>query len=344
MINYSRRNWILGATAVGLSPIIKSHAKDNNGYVIKLPTVVSYELNLPSLISYANGYYEREGIIIKDFVLGSGGVQRSGVIAKEYDIGLFGIVNVALARKAGSPWKAVMDVYDREIFSVIVRTDLRDEVRTVGDLRNRTVGFSSPGASAWYVGNAYLKHDGLDPQRDLKYIPLGGNPSVIMSALKTKKVDAFISWEPTTTMAINQGIAFPVLPIWEEAVHKKYLASENASSMLVITREDVIKEKPVLVTGFVNATKLGLEFIHNSSEQEIANVVLQNSVTSQQFKGLSETDILGMLTKLKPGYSKTGCLSRRGFEVEMRLAQSSGVIETPLTFTDYADASFAGAC
>src|SRR5690348_7312061 len=129
-----------------------AHAQDIK-YKLKLPTVVSFELNLPSLIAYANGYFKDEGIEITDFVLGSGGIQRTAVIAKEYDFGLFGFIHVPIARNAGSPWKAVLSLHDREIFGLVVRNELKSKVRKVSDLRGLKVGFSSPGAAAWYVGS-----------------------------------------------------------------------------------------------------------------------------------------------------------------------------------------------
>src|SRR6476620_5733740 len=81
-------------------------------YSIKLPGVISYELNLPSLVAYANGSLAKEGIEVTDFVTGSGGTLRSAMIAKEFDVGLFGFVHVPIARIGGSLWKAVLSTHD----------------------------------------------------------------------------------------------------------------------------------------------------------------------------------------------------------------------------------------
>src|SRR5579862_9775811 len=233
-------------------------------YKIQLPTVVSYELNLPSLVAYAKGYFTEEGVEVTDFVLGSGGTQRAAVIAKEYDVGLFGFVHVPIARIAGSPWKALLSTHDLEIFSLVVRNELKDKVKTVADLKGMKVGFSTPGASSWYLGSLFLKKAGLDPERDLEYISLGGDPGVIYTSLKTGKVDAFIAWEPTTTRVIEDGVAFPLIQIWDPEEHKKWIG-EKALSMALITREDVIKAKPDIVRLVVNAHKKALAFIRNSS-------------------------------------------------------------------------------
>lgn len=319
-----------------------ANARAQAPYKLQIPTVVSYELNLPSLVAYAKGYFTEEGIEVTDFVLGSGGTQRAAVIAKEFDIGLFGFVHVPIARIAGSPWKALLSTHDLEIFSLVVRNELKDKVKTVADLKGMKVGFSTPGASSWYLGSLFLKKAGLDPEKDLEYISLGGDPGVIYTSLKTGKVDAFSAWEPTTTRVIEEGVAFPLIRIWDPKEHGKWVG-EKALSMALITREDVIKAKPDMVRRVVNAHKKALAFIRSSSAADIADAVLKNPKTAEQFKGLSQSLVIKVLDRIKPGFGD-GCLSRSGFEVEMKLAVEYKLVKRPLTFEEFADTSFAGAC
>jgi NitT/TauT family transport system substrate-binding protein len=311
-------------------------------YKIRIPTVVSYELNLPALVAYAKGYFTEQGVEVTDFVLGSGGTQRAALIARELDIGLFGFVHVPIARIAGSPWKAVLATHDREIFSLVVRSELKDKVKTVADLKGLKVGFSTPGASSWYLGSLFLKNAGLDPERDVQYISLGGNPGVIYTSLKTGKVDAFVSWEPTTTRVIAEGVAYPLVRIWDPQDHKR-LIGDKALSMALVTREDVIREKRDLVRRVVDAHKKGLEFIAKSSAFEIADVVLKNEKTAEQFKGLDRSLTVEIINRIKPGFGN-GCISRSGFETEMKLATEYKVVKRAITFDEFVDTSFAGAC
>lgn len=338
----SLARWLgISALVIGLMAV-HGLAWGQAPYKIKIPTVVSYELNLPSLVAHAKGYFAEEGVEITDFVLGSGGTQRAAVIAREFDIGLFGFVHVPIARIAGSPWKAVLSTHDLEIFSLVVRNELRGKVNEVADLKGRKVGFSTPGASSWYMGSLFLKKAGLDPEKDLEYVSLGGDPGVIYTSLKTGKVDAFSAWEPTTTRVIEDGVAFPLVRIWDPQEHKKWIG-EKALSMMVITREDVIKAKPDMVRRVVNAHKKGLAFIRSQSAAEIADVVLKNRKTAEQFKGLSQPAVVKMLDRIKPGFGD-GCLSRSGFDVEMKLAVEYKLVKRAITFEEFADTSFAGVC
>lgn len=317
-------------------------ARTEPRYRLKLPMVISYELNLPALVAYANGYFAEEGVEVTDFVTGSGGTLRTAMIAKEFDLGLFAFVHVPIARLGGSPWKAVLSTHDQEIFSLVVRSELKDKVKRIEDLRGLKVGFSTPGAGSWYMGSVYLKKAGLDPERDVQYISLGGDPGVIYTALKTGRVDAFSAWEPTTTRVIEEGVAYPLVRIWDPQEHRKWVGPK-ALALVLATREDVIKEKPDLVRRMVNAHKRGLAFIRARSAAEVAETVLGNPKTAELFKGLDRGLVVKILDRIKPGFGD-GCLSRSGFQVEMDLAVEYKLVKQPITFEEFADTTFAGAC
>lgn len=311
-------------------------------YKLELPGVISYELNLPSLVAYAKGYFAQEGIDLTNFVTGSGGTLRAGMITRQWDFGLFGFIHVPLARLAGSPWKAILSCHDLEIFSLVVRRELEAQVKAVPDLRGRRVGFSTPGAASWYMGEFFLRKAGLDPDKDVQYVSLGGDPGVIYTALKTGKVDAFIAWEPTTTRVIAEGVAFALIPIWKPEVHTEWIG-KKALSMVLVTREDVIARNPGIVRRVVRAHQMALEFIRQHSPEEIADVVAMSPKTEAMFKGLEQGLVIEMFRRIKPGFG-TGCLSRSGFEVEMGIAVDYRLVKRPLTFEQFADPRFAGAC
>lgn len=310
---------------------------------VKLPTVVSYELNLPTLVAFAKDLFGEENIEIEDFVIGSGGTTRAAVIAKEFDFGLFAFVHVPIARLAGSPWKAIAQTHDREIFSLIVRSQLKDQVKTPADLRGKKIGFTTPGAGAWAFAQIFAKQAGLDPEKDVELVSLGGDIAVHFTALVSGRVDALSAWEPTTTRAIEQGVGFPLVAIYDPAVHRKVVGADKAAAMLLVTREDVIQAKPDLVRRMVNAHKKGLEFIRKNSAAAIADVVLGNAKTAEQFKGLDRPLVVKIVDRLKGGYGD-GCISKAGFEAELKLSLDFKLVKGPITFQDFAATTWAGQC
>src|SRR5712691_12605498 len=102
---------------------------------VTLTGINSTELNLPTLVAIARDYFGAENIELGEFVIGSSGTLRQGMIAKQYDFGLYAFVHVPIARLAGSPFKSIIELHDQEIFGLVVRTQLTDQVKAVKDLR-----------------------------------------------------------------------------------------------------------------------------------------------------------------------------------------------------------------
>ena len=326
-------------TLAACAPGVAHPSKDK----LKLPGVLGYELNLPSLVAVAKDYFGEQNIEIEDFVLGSGATVRNAVIAREYDFGLFAFVHVPVARLAGSQWKMLVNMHDREAFSLVVRNDLKDSVKSVTDLRGKRVGYSTPGSGSWALGTAFLKKAGLDPERDLELVSLGGDASVLYTALQSGKVDAMISWEPTTSRSIAAGVAYPLISIWQDEDHRQWVGADEVLGFGLVTREDVIQSKPDLVARMVRAELNGLNFIRSNSAEAIADAVLGNPLTRQQFDGLERPLVVDIINRIKPGFG-TGCLSRSGFQVEMDLAVQYQVVNKAITFDEFADPQWAGEC
>lgn len=310
---------------------------------VKLPTTISTELNLASLVAYAKGYFGEENIEVTDIVVGSSSTLRAAMIAKEYDFGLFAFVHDPIARLAGSPWKAVVGTYDREIFSLLVRKDLQTKVKAVADLKGMKVGVTGAGSGSWAMANVYLRKAGLDPTRDAELVTLGGDPGVIFIALQTGKVDAIAGWEPITSRVLETGAGFALAPIYDPAVHKQYVGSDRALGFALMTREDVIASKKDLVQRMANAHKKALAFIRASTPAGLADLVLGNAKTAEQFSGLDKATVTKLIERIKPGYGD-GCLSRSGFKAEMDLAVTYQLVKQAISFEEFGDASFAGAC
>lgn len=310
---------------------------------VKLPSVVSTELNLASLVAYAKDYFGEENIELTDFVLGSSSTLRAAVIAKEYDFGLFAFVHDPIARLAGSPWKAVVATYDREIFSLLVRTPLKDKVKSVGDLKGMNVGVTGAGSGSWAMANVYLKKAGLTPDKDVSLVNLGGDPSVIYTALQSGKVDAISSWEPITSRVLETGAGFALVSIWDPKAHQEWVGSDHALGFALMTREDVIAAKPDLVKRMVAAHQKALAFIRSSTADTLADTILKNAKTAEQFAGLERPIVVKLIERIKTGYG-TGCLSKSGFEVEMNIAVTYQLVKQPISFSDFGDSRFASEC
>jgi NitT/TauT family transport system substrate-binding protein len=310
---------------------------------VTLTGINSTELNLPTLVAIAKDYFGEENIELGEFVIGSSGTLRQAMIAKQYDFGLYAFVHIPIARLAGSPFKSVIELHDQEIFGLVVRTQLRDQVKTVKDLRGRKIGFTTPGSGTWALGNVYLKKAGLDPEKDAELVSLGGDNAVFYTALQSGRVDAIVSFEPIAERVIADNVGYFLLDIYAPGQHRDQIGSDKAAALHLVTREDVIASKPDLVKRMVNVQKKGLDFIRASSASAIAELIMGNPTSAAQFQGFDRALVTKVIDHIKTGFG-TGCISKAGFDTELKISTDYKLVSGPITFEQFADTSFAGGC
>ena len=310
---------------------------------VTLTGINSTELNLPTLVAIAKDYFGEENIELGEFVIGSSGTLRQAMIAKQYDFGLYAFVHIPIARLAGSPFKSVIELHDQEIFGLVVRTQLKDQVKTVKDLRGRKIGFTTPGSGTWALGNVYLKKAGLDPEKDAELVSLGGDNAVFYTALQSGRVDAIVSFEPIAERVIADNVGYFLLDIYASGQHRDQLGSDKAAALHLVTREDVIASKPDLVKRMVNVQKKGLDFIRANSASAIADLIMGNPTSAAQFQGFDRSLVTKVIDHIKSGFG-TGCISKAGFDTELKISTDYKLVSGPITFEQFADTSFAGGC
>ncbi len=310
---------------------------------VTLTGINSTELNLPTLVAIAKGYFGDENIELAEFVIGSSGTLRQAMVAKQYDFGLYAFVHIPIARLAGSPFKAVIQLHDQEIFGFLVRVQLKDQVKTVKDLRGKKIGFTTPGSGSWALGNVYLKKAGLDPDKDVELVSLGGDNAVFYTALQSGRVDAIVSFEPFAQKVVADGVGSFLLDPYQAGVHKEWVGTDKADALFLVTREDVIAAKPDLVKRMANVQKKGLDFIRANSASAVADVVMGNPTSAAQFQGYDKALVTKVIEHIKSGFG-SGCVSRTGFDTEMKISLDYKLVNSAITYEQFADTTFAGAC
>jgi NitT/TauT family transport system substrate-binding protein len=86
-----------------------------------------------------------------------------------------------------------------------VAVDAEGPIKSVKDLKGKTLGVFSLATGGIAYLNSYLRANGLDPARDIEMVPLGlGAPPV--EALRTKKVQGLLYWAAAISTFENAGL------------------------------------------------------------------------------------------------------------------------------------------
>ncbi|MDR7568439.1 MAG: ABC transporter substrate-binding protein, partial [Armatimonadota bacterium] len=284
---------------------------------LDLPVVAAVEPALPVLVAEAAGHFRGEGVEIGRILLSGGVAIRNLLIGGRAPFGVIGTEHIPLARLAGAPLKGLIPTYDRLHVTLIVRSALREQVRRVEDLKGRTVGVTAPGSFTWSIAVTLLKRAGLEPERDVRLLPLGADAGVLYAALQSGRVDALSFSEPVLSRAEVDGVGFMLVNIFDRHVLRRWIGSDLLLVGILATTESVLRTQPDTVAAMVAAVRKGLAYIRSHSSEEIVRLVTGNPKTAQLFQGVPPDLAVRMVGRIRYGYG-TGCLSRTGYEAELR--------------------------
>lgn len=305
---------------------------------IRLNGALALEYAL-SFVAIQKGFLAQEGITVEGPDWMPGGRVRDSLFAKDYDFSLMSTALVGLARERGMPFKVIFPLYERQIFGLFTHKDFPK--KNVSDLKQilkgMKVGHSGPGTGSWAAVASIYRKLGLDPLKDMENVVMGASdPRLFLAALKTGKADAVSIWEPIVTMGETEGVLTPLVDVRDPATHKK-LFGEVALSLMLVTREDVIREKRDVVRRMVNAHKRGLDYLKATPAIELAELI--HPLLGKTDKGL----LTRILQYVKDGLViSDGTLSVASYQAGVQVVVDAGIVKAAPHFDQIMDTSFAG--
>jgi NitT/TauT family transport system substrate-binding protein len=164
---------------------------------------------------------------------------------------------------------------DAKTFGVILHSmnwslvvPAKSDVKTVADLKGKTIGISGPGSSSDMLMRWALNKAGLNPDRDVTLIALG-SPANLYAGLENARVQAAVLVRPFLTKATESGMA-RVVGDWE---------AMQFPNLVSIARTKDLKENPEKFIRFQSAMKAMMqrfktdrEFALRMAQQSYPNV------------------------------------------------------------------------
>lgn len=197
----------------------------------------------PYYVAKEKGYFAAEGIDLElDYKFETDGVKL--VAANELPFSVVSGEQVVLARAQGLPVKYIAQWY--RTFPIAVFSAKDKNIVKPDDLKGKTVGL--PGFfGATYVGwMAFANANGLG-EDDVKLQEIGFTQA---AAVQQGKVDAAVGYIVNEPIVLAQnGFPVNVFNVGEQV---------NMVANGLLTNETVIKEKPALARGMVNALLKGI--------------------------------------------------------------------------------------
>ncbi|HYA30951.1 MAG TPA: ABC transporter substrate-binding protein [Acidobacteriota bacterium] len=216
----------------------------------------------------------------------------------------------------GMPMRVVASYMDSSTHLLIARP----EFKTIRDLKGKTLAVSTYGATSDVAARMMMKQGGIDPEKELKIIPLGGERSRY-AALKEGIVDVAVLSPPTDTEAQRSGLR----------VLSRFFEHFKLPFTGVGTNLKKLKEKPDEVRRMVKALLRANLFVRSNREGTIQTLMDWVKVDRESAAATYDSTV-----KI---FSEDGSISESGLKLVIDQGREAMKIDRPVALSEVADFS-----
>lgn len=210
----------------------------------------------PVYVAKERGYYQERGVDVTIRHHGSDEGLFTALIAGEEDVVIASGDEMMVARDSGMELVSIGAFYHSYPATVIVPED--SPIRTMSDLRGRTIGIPGEFGSNWYATLAALTQGGLTTE-EVTIRSIGYTQT---SALAGKQVDAVVGFTNNDLVQMTlSGLSVRSIPLDDE--------STGLVSASIITTQQWLDEHPDDAKNIVDATVAGTQHILDEPESAL---------------------------------------------------------------------------
>ena len=245
-------------------------------------------------IAQDRGFFREEGLEA-ELVQVSATVATAALISGEVDaLGAVGLA--ARASQQGLPIKVLAVTGNRALFWLVSKP----ENKSIAELKGTTLGITSRNGSQHLVAARLLASGGLDPNKDLTTVIIGGAPA-LLQALLAGSIQVTALSPPTIIVARNK---FKLNILAEPP--RDFVSTQGGFAVT----ERALAEKSDLVRRMMRARTKAYRYFHENEKG--------TSETLAKYTGLDLPTTLDTYRFSRFGFTRNGILSERDIEELMR--------------------------
>ena len=262
----------------------KKDSKDGEDLeTVRLAEVAHSIFYAPMYVAIEEGYFEEVGIDIELSLLNGADKVSAAVLSGDADIGFAGSEATIYVYNGGEKdyLKTFARLTQKDGSFIVAREDIKDF--TLDDLVGKTIIGGRAGGMPEMTLEWALSDAGIDPKKDVNI-----DTSVAFSAMSSAFIggtgDFVALFEPNALELEKEGYGYVVASLGELGGVVPYTA--------FFARDSYLNENKELIENFDKAIQKGIDFVHNSSDKEVAEAIID------QFPDTSTDD----LTKIVKRY------------------------------------------
>ncbi|MBF0614533.1 MAG: ABC transporter substrate-binding protein [Magnetococcales bacterium] len=278
-----------------------------------------------------------EGLEIQLKHVEGGGIAIKEMISRNSDFTVVGFPALMSLKANGGELVGIAAVSDVPQFVLIVRQELRDQVKRIADLKGRIIGVNTSAVNAKTVAQQLLelllRSDGLQPH-DARVISTGQEWNKRIAMLNSGQVDAIMSEEPFASTLLTQNKVF-FLANLAEPESTRHIPGARVLHAALATRPDVVQREPDKVKRVVAALQRSLRWIATHTPEELLDRLAL--LPSEE-----QTQLLLCLKKYPRLFSPDGAFSQKQITETNRFFHAGNPETLHIRMEDLINAQWAG--
>lgn len=245
---------------------LNNDKKDKNLTKVKLAEVAHSIFYAPQYAAISNGYFEDEGLDIELILTPGADKVTASVLSNDADIGFSGSEACIYVYNNGEKdyLKTFAGLTQKDGSFIVAREKIDNF--TLDDLKGKKIIGGRKAGMPEMTLEWVLKEHGINPNTDLEI-----DTSIQFAAMGGAFIggtgDFVALFEPTALEIEKQGYGYVVASLGELGGIVPYTSYSAKISY--------IKNNPKIIKKFTKAIQKGLDFVHNSSDLEIAKSIIE---------------------------------------------------------------------
>lgn len=273
----------------------------------------------PQYVAIEKGYFKEVGIDIELILTAGADKVTAAVLSGDADIGFCGSEGTIYVYNAKEKdYLKTFAQLTQKDGSFLVSREKIDNF-TLNDLKGKSVIGGRAGGMPEMTFEWALKQNGIDPKNDLEidtsiaFAAMGG-------AFISGQGDFVTLFEPNALEIEQQGYGYVVASIGELGGVVPYTSYS--------ARGSYIEKNSELISNFTKAIQKGLDFVHNSSDKEVAEAILS------QFPDTSLNDLEKVVARYRKidAWPKTTKFSEESFDHLQDIMIDNGVLNSKVSY------------
>ncbi|MBI5441793.1 MAG: ABC transporter substrate-binding protein [Deltaproteobacteria bacterium] len=275
---------------------------------------------LPCWVADQKGFLKEEGITdVKVLAFRGDADVLQALTGGTIDVSVSSLTGLVTSIKSGQKFKGVWAGYNQPYFEWYANP----KFKSIAETKGGRYAVTKYGALTDFLTRYALRKAGLDPEKDVKILQLGGSPQSL-AAMEAGQIEATILSAPSTYIAAEKGF----VKIMDQ---NEYIAPDWPLHV-IFAKEEYLAAHPNTIKAFLRANGRAMEWIRANPEEaaQIASKVTKFKVEHCRT----------FIKEWKDFWFADGRLPDKGMKVFWELAMQAGDVTEPWPNSRWLDGSY----